>query len=298
AESRALAVLDEQIESIDASLRALAEAYASALERAERELGERIREMDGELAGMPRDLIELARRQREIRILSEILVLTEQRLRQEELRQALTFSNVQVIDPPALRYRPVWPRKKLGLAVALLLGGTFSLLGMVVAERADRGLRRARQVRDAAGVPVVAVALAEIRGLTFAPEEARAVLAAARAAAGGGAVSRRTLAAADETALAVEAARALSAAFAAEEAGRRGAELGAPSVHAAPALDRFSGAAAAVAEGAPVMLVVRQGRTTWDAAMRAAALLREAGGALAGAVMVCSRAHEVGDVWS
>src|SRR5690606_18615979 len=74
-ESRALAVLDEQIESIDASLRALAEAYASALERAERELGARIAEMDGELAGMPRDLIELARRQREIRILSEILVL-------------------------------------------------------------------------------------------------------------------------------------------------------------------------------------------------------------------------------
>src|SRR5690606_11782019 len=160
AESRALAVLDEQIESIDASLRALAEAYASALERAERELSARIAEMDAELAGMPRDLIELARRQREIRILSEILVLTEQRLRQEELRQALTFSNVQVIDPPALRYRPVWPRKKVGVAIALLLGGTFSLLGMVVAERADRGLRSARQVRDAAGVPVLAAPLA------------------------------------------------------------------------------------------------------------------------------------------
>ncbi len=297
-ESRALAVLDEQIESIDASLRALAEAYASALERAERELGARIAEMDGELAGMPRDLIELARRQREIRILSEILVLTEQRLRQEELRQALTFSNVQVIDPPALRYRPVWPRKKIGLAIALLLGGTFSVLGMVVAERADRGLRSARQVRDAAGVPVVAVAVAGPGGLAFAAEEARAVLAAAWAAAGGDAVTRLTLATADEPALAVEAARALGAAFAAEEAERRGAELGAPPVHAAPALDRFSGAAAAAAEGAPVMLVVRQGRTTWDAATRAAVLLREAGGALAGAVMVCSRARDVGDVWS
>ena len=297
-ESRTLAVLDEQIESIDASLRALAEAYASALERSERELGARLAEMDAELAGMPRELIELARRQREIRILSEILVLTEQRLRQEELRQALTFSNVQVIDPPALRYRPVWPRKKVGLAIALLLGSTFSVLGMMVAERADRGLRSARQVREATGAPVVAVALADLRGMTFTPEEAHAVLMAARAAVGGEAVTLLTLAAADEPALAVEAARALGAAFAAAEAERRGAELGAPPVHAAPALDRFSSAAAAVAAGAPVMLVVRHGRTTQDAAMRAAALLREAGGALAGAVMVCSRARDVGEVWS
>ena len=298
AESRALAVLDEQIESIDASLHALAEAYASALERAERELSARIAEMDAQLAGMPRELIELARRQREIRILSEILVLTEQRLRQEELRQALTFSNVQVIDPPALRYRPVWPRPKLGLAIALLLGSTFSVLGMVIAERADRGLRTARQVREATGAPVVAVALAGPSGLTFAAEEARAVLVAARAAAGGGELTLLTLAAADESALAVEAARALGAAFATEEAARRGAELGAPPVHAAPALDRFSSAAAAAVEGAPVMLVVRHGRTTRGAATRAVALLREAGGALAGAVMVCSRARDVGEVWS
>jgi len=297
AESRALAVLDEQIESIDASLRALAEAYASALERAERELSARIAEMDAELLGMPRELIELARRQRQIRILSEILVLTEQRLRQEELRQALTFSNVQVIDPPALRYRPVWPRPKLGLAIAVLLGCAFAALGMVIGERADRGLRSARQVRDATGVPVVAVALAGPGGLTFAAEEALAVLAAARAAAGGS-VTALTLAAADEAELAMEAARALSAALAAEEAARRGAELGAPPVRIAPVMDRFSGAVAAVAAGAPVMLVVRHGRTTRDAATRAAALLREAGGALAGAVMVCPRARDVGEVWS
>ena len=61
---------------------------------------------------MPARVAELGRRQRDVRLLSEIVVLTEQRLRQEELREALTYSNVQVIDPPALRDRPVWPRKK------------------------------------------------------------------------------------------------------------------------------------------------------------------------------------------
>jgi uncharacterized protein involved in exopolysaccharide biosynthesis len=297
AESRALQVLDEQIASIDASLRSLATAYASALDRQERELATRLAEMDAELAGMPRSLIDLARRQREIRILSEILVLTEQRLRQEELRQALTFSNVQVIDPPALRYRPVWPRKKLGFAVALLLGMTFSVLGMVVAERADRTLRSAAEVRQAVGVPVVAVAVAERDGLAFALEEARAVLAAANGA-GGPRGARLTLAAVDEAGLAAEAARALGAAFAREQAERRGAETEAPLVLAAPTLDRFSGAAAAAAEAAPVVLVLRHGRTTRDAAMRAAALLRETGGELAGAVLVCARAKDTREVWS
>jgi uncharacterized protein involved in exopolysaccharide biosynthesis len=296
-ESRTLQVLDEQIASIDASLRAMASAYASALERQERELSARIADMDAQLTGMPRELIELARRQREIRILSEILVVTEQRLRQEELRQALTFSNVQVIDPPALRYRPVWPRKKVGFAVALLLGSTFSVLGMVVAERADRSLRSAAQVRQAVGVPVVAVAVAEQGGLAFTLEEARAVLAAANGA-GGPRGARLTLAAVDEAGLAAEAARALGAAFAREQGERRGAEMDAPLVLAAPKLDRFSGAAAAAAEAAPVVLVLRHGRTTRDAAMRAAALLRETGGELAGAVLVCAREKDTREVWS
>jgi uncharacterized protein involved in exopolysaccharide biosynthesis len=104
--------------------------------------------MDATLASVPAQNIELLRRQRTVRILSEVVVLTEQRLRQEELRQALTFANVQVIDPPELRYRPIWPQKGIGVVVAFLLAALSAIIGMMVVDRADAS--RPRQIQSAA----------------------------------------------------------------------------------------------------------------------------------------------------
>ncbi|HSL72530.1 MAG TPA: GNVR domain-containing protein, partial [Longimicrobiales bacterium] len=126
-------VLD-QIEYISGSLAAVASGVQKTLAEKVTLLEQQVQRMDAALAALPRNTIELARRQRSARVLSEVLVLTEQRLRQEELRQALSFANVQIIDPAALRFKPVWPRKKLGLAVGGLLAVVFGVLAMAVAE--------------------------------------------------------------------------------------------------------------------------------------------------------------------
>ncbi|HEX7120118.1 MAG TPA: GNVR domain-containing protein [Longimicrobiales bacterium] len=294
--SRAVTVLDQQIRELDASLRNVATTYRDAVAQRERALAAEVAELEGELADLPAHVMELARLQRRIRILSEVLVLTEQRLRQEELRQALTFSNIQVIDPPALRYKPVWPRKKLGLAVGLLLASVFSTLGMAVAERADGTLRGAAMARELAGAPVLAAVTAGGGRIALGAAEARAILGAAGVPAGD--VARLTLAPVDGAAPAGDLARALVERAEAEGAERAGAVASPPILFTTPPIEAYPAAAEAAAYGAPVVLVAEHGRTRRAALRAAVALLIEAGAAPAGVVLACPHQRDATTIWA
>lgn len=296
-ESRQIQALDAEIAALDRSLRSLAGSYHEALDREIRELESRMQELDTRFTAFPTHAIEFGRRERRTLILSEVLGLAEQRLRMEQLRQALTIANVQVIDPPKLLPRPVWPRKKLGTAVGLVLAAGFGLLAMVVVERADRSVRRAAEVRAVLGAPVLAVATAENGAApALTAREARAVLG--RDGGDGRASGRVVLAAVGSESPAHELAQALRDAFAAEAAEREGAAAPGHLVHVAPAPDGFPAAAEAAAHGAPIVLIVRCGRTTRRELRRAAKLAAEAGGEIRGAVIVCDRARDARLVWS
>ncbi|HEX6939831.1 MAG TPA: GNVR domain-containing protein [Longimicrobiales bacterium] len=295
-EGRAITVLDRQIRELDASLRTTAAAYLDQAAERERALATRVAELDAELAELPDHVMTMARLQRRVRILSEMLVLTEQRLRQEELRQALTFSNIQVIDPPALRYKPVWPRKKLGLAAGLLLASVFSMLGMAAAERADGTVRGAAAVRGLAGAPVLAAVPADDGRIMLTAAEARAILRAACTPDGD--VARLTFAPVDGEAPARALARALAERVEAEGAERAGAATSAPLVFVAPPVDGYPAAVEAAAHGAPVVLVAEHGRTRRRALRTAVALLTEAGAAPAGVVLACPHQRDATNVWA
>ena len=274
AESLDAKTLDAQIAQMEESLEALVREYRTSLVEQIEELGKRVAEMDGLLHGLPAQAVELGRRQRSVKILSQVLVLTEQRLREEELRQALAFSNVQVIDPPALRYRPVWPRPSLGIAVALVLALASGLLSMVLGERADTSLRRALRIRELTGSPVLAAPMSPAARLR--PEELEVV----REAAGGACVLVPCGAAASD----VDAvALALSGAVAAE---------------ARDSVGDFAAAAALARNGVPIVLVVRAGSTSEADLAGVMSLLRGLTLGVAGTVVVCGTSREREALWN
>jgi hypothetical protein len=243
--------------------------------------------MQRELEAVPAAAMELGRRQRELRVLSEMVVVTEQRLRQEELRQALTFANVQVIDPPALYDRPIWPRRKLGPAVAVLIAGFTALAGIVVVERADHALRSVAQVRAALGAPVIASVRTDAQPPSMpAPDAAALLCRAARARA-------TRVCIAD-----VEGGRAAAAVAAALRAHMVAHEHAGVCVEVLPPVDGFGVAAAAAATGTGVIVAVEIGVATDAAVSRSAALLREADATVAGAVLVCRDATCLAEAWS
>ncbi|HET7321117.1 MAG TPA: hypothetical protein VFI96_01390, partial [Longimicrobiaceae bacterium] len=140
-EDREMQSLARQISYLDGSLRSLVHQYRDGVAQQVRLLEQEKEQLDSALALVPSATVELGRRERAVRQLSEIYLFTDQRLRQEALRGAVSFSTIQVVDPPEVLFRPVWPRKKLGLAVGLLLALTFGAMGMALAERADRTRR-------------------------------------------------------------------------------------------------------------------------------------------------------------
>jgi uncharacterized protein involved in exopolysaccharide biosynthesis len=281
--SREFQVLSSQIQTLDASLRDLAARSRTALGERITDLAAQVAAMDRELARLPGNAVELERRKRDVLLLSQLVVLTEQRLRQEELRQALTSSNVQVIDPPQLQRRQLWPRPKLATAVGLVLAGVFGLLAMVVAETADPTARTAAQIRTLIGAPVLATALVRKGGVQIAERDAAAVAAlAARRDSG-----TLTLAAASK-----EDASGVAGALV-KAAAASGSALVAVGV-SSPVME--FGAAAEAAD-APVVLVVEAARTRKHDMGRAAARVREAGGIVIGAVVVCRNDREARAVW-
>jgi hypothetical protein len=286
-------VVLDQIAYIDRSLSALATDMQATLAEGVQRQEALLKEMDVTLAGIPSQTIDLARRQRAARILSEVVVLTEQRLRQEELRQALTFANIQVIDPTVLRWKPIWPRNKVGLLVAWMLAGFSALLTMVATERADRRLRRAVDVMRITGAPVLGVAVRGKAGVRFSANELSAVVQHASA---NGRGPMRIMVAPVGVARASELIAVLRAALpqpvAAGGLGYAGAEV----VEAASIVD-FASASAVSASQVPITMVVEAGSTTTDELSRATALVQQAGGRIGGTIVV-GTARAAGDVWA
>jgi hypothetical protein len=216
-------------------------------------------------------------------------VLTEQRLRQEELRRALTFANVQVIDPPALRDRPVWPRPKLGLAVALLLAGATALLGIVVVDRADSTLRTAAQVNAVLGAPAVATLRANGTSAWISGGDVRVL--SRQAVNGNGGPARFGLLDVNGGKSAGGVAEAIR-----QAARSNGADV--PELELLPSAFSFGTAATAAAAHLPLFVVVEVGSTTRPSLELAVSLLRQAGAQVAGAVLVCRSDGEAAEVWS
>lgn len=290
AESPELRATLEQLEYLDRSLRDISSDYRNIIAQQRAALALQVAGYETQLGRMPDASLMLARRQRDARILAEVVVMTEQRLRQEQLRQALTFANVQVIDAPALRDRPVWPRRKLGLAITFALAFGTGLLGMVVLERVDERVRSSAEVRALLGVPVLAtvrpgqaLAPAELaalvrRGSVLEPGRSRLVL-----------VSARADNAADQAAAALRAAATLPAPA-------DGIPLAQPDLSILPNVGTFAAAALAAAQRVPIVLALEADTTPRHVLQHTAQLLEQAGAALAGAIVVCGP-RAVPELW-
>lgn len=282
--SQEMRVLGDQIRYLDESLRSLALSHARSLRETVADLEVQERRLDARLAELPRAAIEVGSRQRDVRLLTEVLVLTEQRLRQEEVRRALAFANVQVVDPPALRFEPVWPREKLGAAVGLLLALGTGLLAMVVVDRADMRVRRAADLRDLTGAPVLATTVAPRRRPDVTPAEAEAL----RSALPGVAEKGMVLCGLEGREDAEVVARVFG------DVPGRPTALRTPDPPATP-----DDVAPALGSGSDrVVLVVRYGRTDRRVVRKTVELFREAGGQIVGSVLLCGSRAEAEAAWT
>lgn len=289
-ESREYRVLEAQISLLDTSLRSLATNYARSLRSSLDELEARERRLSARLDALPAAAIQVGSRQRDVELLTGVLVATERQLRQEEVRSALTFANIQVVDPPALVFEPVWPRKKLGAAVGLLLALGTGMLSMVVVDRADTRLRRVAEVRAVTSAPVLGTPVAG-RGYSAVPATELDALRRVLRRAPDQAVVFHGLEGRNDADVVLHALGDIEGLARGAAVGGRVAtveDLAAPEI------------AQTVPGGAPprVVLVVRCGRTPRGTLRRAVAVLDESATPVVGSVLLCRTRAEAEAAWT
>ncbi len=293
--SRELRALDDRIAYLDGSLRALVRDYRRSVAQQVVRLEARAAQFDSLLASAPAAAMELGRRERRVRQLSEIYLFADQRRRQESIRDALSFASVQVVDPPDVLFKPVWPRKKLGLGVGLLIALGASMLGMIAVERADHSVRTASDLTALLRLPVVAALEAPRDGVVqIAPGDRAAILRGIVACGVVHAIVVTPVGTASSDAEAVAGAlredHGSDRALLPERIHREGDST-------AVRCAEPSAVAPADGDGAVVLLVARQGVTNANQAMRARRLLERTGARVCGAVLLCASPRLVEEAW-
>jgi polysaccharide biosynthesis transport protein len=104
-----------------------------------------------ELEAIPALEVELARLVREQRLLSEVYLLLQARLRETEVQEAIDDSDVRIVDEAVVAERPVFPRRGVSLVLASILGLMVGVTTVVTREMVDPTVRGPRDVRQAVG---------------------------------------------------------------------------------------------------------------------------------------------------
>ncbi len=124
-------------------------------------------EQERELSSLREAMDRERRQERELALLEDSYMLYAKRLEEVRVSQAMDvadISNVSVISPPLASVLPVWPRKKLVMLAALLVGLGGSTVTALVLDLLRPAVFSRRDVAQILGAPVLA-RISETRAL-------------------------------------------------------------------------------------------------------------------------------------
>jgi uncharacterized protein involved in exopolysaccharide biosynthesis len=141
--AREVALVTERIGDIESGIRSVAETYLEGL-------GEQVTALDATLSGyearlhrIPEVEMEYVRRRRQVELLTELALFLETRRTEAELTSSKEGVGAYVLGPARPSQKPISPRPKLTLGLALLVGLLLGTTGAILLERPAPGRRAA-----------------------------------------------------------------------------------------------------------------------------------------------------------
>ncbi len=147
--------LTARIDDLDAQLKGIATSYLEGLGSQVAGLEQTGRQFGRSLDSLPRIAIQTARLQREATILQELYGTMQTRLKEAEIVRAMQDPAVRVVDRAFAAERPLRPRPKLNLALALIMGTMLGLSVSLGREMSDKSVRSRSDALLASGLPVL-----------------------------------------------------------------------------------------------------------------------------------------------
>jgi polysaccharide biosynthesis transport protein len=138
---------------------ALDRAVLRTLQSRKGRLQSMVRSYVSKARGAPRAEMAVERLENEVQKTREILATMEKEATSSQMSEALETSQlslrIEIVEPPQLPIRPVWPDRLKILGAALLLGPLLSLGVIVGAERMGAILRTVDQAEEEMGTKVI-----------------------------------------------------------------------------------------------------------------------------------------------
>ena len=146
----------ERIHQVEAQLRSTALTYLQGLENQVAGYDRMLAQFSTELERIPGKEIQLARLQRQEKVLEEIFTLMQNRLQEARILEAVDDPTVRTVDPAILPSEPVRPRTMLNLLLGVVLGGMLGVGIAFLREYMDETVHTREDVQAAAeGAPVL-----------------------------------------------------------------------------------------------------------------------------------------------
>jgi len=107
----------------------------------------------GSMSSLPDVEVELGSLQQEASAVAQVYMMLISRYNEMKLNEALTLSNIRVVEPAKAAKEPSKPNKVVNLTLGLILALLLSVLVVGVAEALDHSVRSRAHAESAAGVP-------------------------------------------------------------------------------------------------------------------------------------------------
>ncbi|MCA1766481.1 MAG: polysaccharide biosynthesis tyrosine autokinase, partial [Desulfobulbaceae bacterium] len=127
------------------------------LHRQKQQLEAKLAELDGQIRGMPVEILEAVRLQRDVSVANELYILLLNKAQEMKVVKAGTIGNVRIIDPPVLPDGAVKPQKKKVLVLGILLGLMGGIAAVFIRQYFRTGVDDPNRVEAALGLPVYAM---------------------------------------------------------------------------------------------------------------------------------------------
>ena len=148
-------VLTGRIHDMEVQLQGIAESYLQGLTNQVASLEREGQRFGTQLDALPEKELQSARRERDTKVLNDLYVLVQTRLKEAEITGAAGDPTVRIADLAVPAVKPLRPKPLINFALSLVLGALVGVTATLLREYSDRSVRSRADARLASGLPVL-----------------------------------------------------------------------------------------------------------------------------------------------
>ena len=134
-------VLTGRIHDMESQLQGIAESYLQSLSNQVFALDGEARKFSTQLDALPEKELQTARRERDAKVLNDLWVLVQTRLKEAQMTGAGGDPTVRIADAASPPTTPIRPRPIINIALSLILGSLLGMGAALTREYTDRSVR-------------------------------------------------------------------------------------------------------------------------------------------------------------